>query len=137
MKKRLIIIGIIVLLVVLVFKCIGKPIIPLNVARIELKTYSHTDSPGATQVVLSKDEVREVIRLYNEGSFAGSVTGEPCCDTYWLEIHLRDGTKIRVSEGNENQMIVKPFLGGRYTLEGKQLVEFILELVEEYEMASD
>ena len=137
MKKRLIIIGIIVLLVVLVFKCIGKPIIPLNVVRIELKTYSHTDSPGDTQVVLSRDEVRKVIRLYNEGSFAGSATGEPCCDTYWLEIYLRDGTKIRVSEGNENQMIVKPFLGGRYTLKGKQLVDYVLELVEKYEMAPD
>ena len=105
--------------------------------RIELKTYSHSYLPGKTQAVLSEKEVKKVIRLFNQGTYDPEIDGEPCCDTYWLEVYLKDGTMIRVSQGIMGNMTVKPVEGERYWVHNRALVRYVLKLVEAYDLVRD
>ena len=137
-KKR-IIIGIAVLLILLILLlCIRKPIFSNSVDKIVLKTYSHSYTPGNTEVVLNPEEVQKVILLYNLRGIGGEITSEPCCDIYWLEICFTDGTQIRISECNDkDQLHVEPVSGERYCTHSRALVSFILELIEQYDMVCD
>lgn len=145
MKKRWpIVLSVSVLASVLLFVLWKK--FPLNpfpiqvdaVERIELKTDSHSHLPGKTQAVLSGDEVRKVIRLVNQGKYDPEITGEPCCTTYWLEVHFADGSQVRIAEGdNWGSMIISPVSGDRYYICSKALVDFVHDLIEQYDMVYD
>lgn len=144
MKKRwYIIFGVALLAIILLFVFLGKtgdnpfPVAADAVERIELKTYSHSYLPGKTQAVLSEKEVKKVIRLFNQGTYDPEIDGEPCCDTYWLEVYLKDGTMIRVSQGNLRNMTVKPVEGERYWVHNRALVRYVLKLVEAYDLVRD
>lgn len=144
MKKRwYIIFGVALLAIILLLVFWEKtganpfPIAADAVERIELKTYSHSYLPGKTQAVLSEKEVKKVIRLFNQGTYDPEIDGEPCCATYWLEVYLKDGTMIRVSQGIMGNMTVKPVEGERYWVHNRALVRYVLKLVEAYDLVRD
>ena len=139
----IIIIGICALIIaILIFSFCKLPINPFpiiraTVERIELRTDSHSDSDGLSgknQALLDKTEVNKVLRLINWSGYDPQITGEPCCDTYWLEIYLVGGNVIRVSEGGKNTMIVNPLIGERYWVRNQALVRYVLELIETHEL---
>jgi hypothetical protein len=143
-KKRWYIgLGVSVLAIILLFVFLGKmgdnpfPVAADAVERIELKTYSHTYLPGNKQAELSRAEANKIIRLINWSGYDPQITGEPCCDTYWLEVYLKDGTMIRVSQGNRENMTVKPVEGERYWVHNRALVRYVLKLVEAYDLVRD
>jgi hypothetical protein len=143
-KKRWYIgLGVSVLAIILLFVFWGKtgdnpfPIAADAVERIELKTYSHSHLPGETQAVLREQEVKKVIRLFNQGTYDPEIEGEPCCATYWLEVYLKDGTMIRVSQGIMGNMTVKPVEGERYWVHNRALVRYVKELVKAHDLVSD
>jgi hypothetical protein len=135
--------GVSVLAIILLFVFLGKmgdnpfPIAADAEERIELKTYSHTYLPGNKQAELSRAEANKIIRLINWSGYDPQITGEPCCDTYWLEVYLKDGTMIRVSPGNRENMTVKPVEGERYWVHNRALVRYVLKLVEAYDLVRD
>ena len=136
-KKR-IMIGIAVLLILLILLlCIRKPIFSNSVDKIVLKTYSHSYTPGNTEVVLNREEAQKVILLYNFGIAGGEINAEPCCDTYWLEIYFRDGGQIRIAEGITDAMIVTPISGEEYYVRSRALISYVHELIEQYDMVCD
>ena len=136
MKTFWIIIGSCVLVIaVLFFSFVRLPINPFPIARatverIELKTDTHTYEPGSKQVQLSRAEINQLIRLINGSGYDPQIEGEPCCDTYWLEIYLTHGGMIRVSQGGRDTMIVHPLLGDRYWVRNDKLVAYVLELID-------
>lgn len=144
MKKRWYIgLGVSVLAIILLFVFLGKmgdnpfPIAADAVERIELKTYSHSYLPGNTQAVLSEKEVKKVIRLFNQGTYDPEIDGEPCCDTYWLEVYLKDGNMIRISEGNNRNMTVRSVTKEYYWICNRALVRYVKELVKAHDLVSD
>jgi hypothetical protein len=140
MKTFWIIIGFCVLIIaMLIFSFCKLPINPFPIAgarveRIELKTYSHTYLPGNKQAELSRAEANKIIRLINWSGYDPQIDGEPCCDTYWLEIYFVGGAMLRVSEGGKHTMIVNPLIGERYWVRNQALVSYVLELIETYEL---
>jgi len=144
MKKRWYIgLGVSVLAIILLFVFLGKmgdnpfPIAADAVERIELKTYSHSHLPGDTQAVLREQEVKKVIRLFNQGTYDPEIDGEPCCDTYWLEVYLKDGNMIRISEGNNRNMTVRTVTKEYYWICNRALVRYVKELVKAHDLVSD
>ena len=144
MKKRWYIgLGVSVLAIILLFVFLGKmgdnpfPIAADAVERIELKTYSHTYLPGNKQAVLSEKEVKKVIRLFNQGTYDPEIDGEPCCDTYWLEVYLKDGNMIRISEGNNRNMTVRSVTKEYYWICNRALVRYVKELVKAHDLVRD
>lgn len=133
-KKKWIVIGIVVFLLLI---CIGKPIFSISVERVVLKTYSHSYAQGNTEVVLNLGERLKAIFLYNFGFASGEIYAEPCCDSYWLEIYFWGGAHMRIAEGIKDAMIVTPVLGDRYYVHSKALINFVHELIEQYDMVSD
>ena len=113
------------------------PIAADAVERIELKTYSHSHLPGDTQAVLREQEVKKVIRLFNQGTYDPEIDGEPCCDTYWLEVYLKDGNMIRISEGNNRNMTVRSVTKEYYWICNRALVRYVKELVKAHDLVSD
>ncbi len=139
-KKKWIIIGIAaaLLLLLLLLLCIRKPVFSADVDQIVLKTYSHSHTPGNTEVVLNPEEAQKVILLYNFRGIGGKITSEPCCDSYWLEICFTDGSQIRIAEcNNKDKLHITPVSGERYCTRSKALVDFIHELIEQYDMVCD
>jgi hypothetical protein len=143
-KKRILLVLSVCLLAVVLLLAFGDrktvnpfPIRRGEVERIELKTYSHTYLPGNKQAELSRAEANKIIRLINWSGYDPQITGEPCCDTYWLEVYLKDGTMIRVSQGNRENMTVKPVEGERYWVHNRALVRYVLKLVEAYDLVRD
>ena len=144
MKKRWYIgLGVSVLAIILLFVFLGKmgdnpfPIAADAVERIELYTYSHSHLPGDTQAVLREQEVKKVIRLFNQGTYDPEIDGEPCCDTYWLEVYLKDGNMIRISEGNNRNMTVRSVTKEYYWICNRALVRYVKELVKAHDLVSD
>lgn len=112
-------------------------VFPPNVERVELKTYSHSYAPGNKQAQLSDNEVLKALFFYNTAGYERHITGEPCCDTYWLEIYLTDGSMIRVAEGNQEKMIVTPVNGERFYVTGRLLVDYVKNLIAKYDLVFD
>ena len=113
------------------------PVFHPHVERVELQTYSHSYAPGNKQAQLSADEVWKAILLYNTAGYERQITGEPCCDTYWLEIYLTDGSMIRVAEGNQEKMIVTPVSGERFYITSRLLVDYVKNLIAKYDLVFD
>jgi hypothetical protein len=136
-KKRILLVLSICLVAVVLLLAFGDrktvnpfPIRRGEVERIELKTDTHTYEPGSKQVQLSRADINQIIRLINWSGYDPQIEGEPCCDTYWLEIYLTHGGMIRVSQGGRDTMIVHPLLGDRYWVRNDKLVAYVLELID-------
>lgn len=144
MKTFWIIIGICALIIA-IFSFCKLPINPFpitraTVERIELRTDTHSDSDGLSgknHALLDKTEVNKVLRLINWSGYDPQITGEPCCDTYWLEIYLVGGNMIRVSEGGRDTMIVHPLIGERYWVRNEKLVQYVWELIGTHGLVRD
>lgn len=140
MMKRWKIVVIVVVCAVLLLSLFGfgrKPLFAFQVEKIELHTYSHTHRQGECEAELNWTEAQKVMALYNFSRYEEDINAEPCCATYWLEIHLKNGKVIEVSEGPKNKMIVDPISGERYYKCNSGLVNYILQLVEKYELVYD
>ena len=134
MKKKFLILGGIVAcaLLVLFFTRFYYPRIAYrDVKEVRLYTYDHTVSE---EVGLSDEEARKIIRLYNRSRHGGEVTGEPCCTGYRITIDLSDGSTITLSEGTRDKAILKGPGGRRHYLTNRALIEYILELAEQYDL---
>lgn len=133
MKKKWIILGAAAVCAVLVLYFSGffyQRIAYRDVKEVRLYAYDHTTSK---EVGLTDEEAQRVIRLYNRSRHGGEITGEPCCASYRITIHLTDGSTVTFSDGQ----IVKPSYGERHRLINKALVKYILELVERYDLPRD
>ena len=140
MVKRLLKIGGIILGVILLLFLFGfgRSFLGVHqIDRIELHTYSHAGLSGNKKAVLSTEEVHAVAALYNLSRHAGDITAEPCCDAYWLEIYLKDGTKIRISEGVRTKLIIDPVSSDRYYLDNFILVDYIKKLISDHDLVWD
>lgn len=140
MNRRLLKIGGIIVGILLFLFLLGfgrSFLIVTQVDKIELHTYSHAGLPGKKLAVLDADEVFKVVALYNLSRHAGDITAEPCCAAYWLVIHLKDGTQIKISEGPHTKSIIDPVSGDRYYLDNSFLVDYIKQLTEDYDLVWD
>ncbi|MBO5981317.1 MAG: hypothetical protein J6Q24_02605 [Clostridia bacterium] len=69
-KKRWILVIIVVGVVVfasLLFALVKRPIMSIGVDKVIIKTYSHSNTPGITEVELEPGEAGKAILLYNLG----------------------------------------------------------------------
>ena len=134
MKKKHLYVGVVGLCVLLVLFFSGffyQRISFRDVKEVRLYTYDHV-TRGETG--LTKEEAREVIRLYNRSRHGGEVTGEPCCTGYRITIDLSDGSTITLSEGARDKAILKGPGGRWHYLTNRALIEYILELAEQYDL---
>lgn len=134
MKKELLILGGIVacILVVLFFTRFYYPRIAYrDVKEVRLYTYDHETRE---EVGLTDEEARKMIRLYNRSRHGGEITGEPCCAGYCVTINLTDGSTITVQEGARDKVILAGPGGRRHYLINQALIEYILELAEQYDL---
>lgn len=104
---------------------------PLMVDRIELYTYDHTREG---RVVLNEEEASKVVLLYNLSMPSRRVDGQPCCDSYRLEVYFKIGTKLFISEGTKDKLIIST---SDHYVSNKWLLDYILKLVEKYELPID
>lgn len=134
MKKKHLYVGVVGLCVLLVLFFSGffyQRISFRDVKEVRLYTYDHV-TRGETG--LTKEEAREVIRLYNRSRHGGEVTGEPCCTGYRITIDLSDGSTITLSEGARDKAILEGPGGRRHYLTNRALIDYILELAEQYDL---
>lgn len=122
--------GILALLILLGF--LRHLVLPLQVERVELKTYDH-NTYGQRE--LTKLEERILLNLYNLSRDSGDVTAEPCCDSYGFYIYYKDGTHKYVGEGEGSEMILR----GKHkcTMQNPLLIKYIYSLAEKYDMPID
>lgn len=134
MKKELFTLGGIVacILVVLFFTRFYYPRIAYwDVKEVRLYTYDHEVSK---EVGLSGAEARNIIRLYNLSLHGGEVTGQPCCDGYRVTIDLTNGSTITLSEGARDKAVLTGPGGRWHYLTNQALIDYILELAEQYNL---
>ena len=137
MKKELLTLGGIVacILVVLFFTRFYYPRIAYrDVKEVRLYAYDHETRE---EVGLTDEEARKVIRLYNRSRHGGEVTGTPCCASYCVTIDLTNGSTITVQEGVWDRVIVTRKGGHQHYLTNQALIDYILELVERYDLPRD
>lgn len=130
MKKKWLILGAVAVCAVLALYFSGffyQRIAYRDVKEVRLYAYDHKTSK---EIGLTDEEAQKIIRLYNRSRHGGEITGEPCCASYRISIHLTDGSIVTFSDGQ----IVKPSYGERHRLINKALVDYILELVEHYQL---
>lgn len=125
----------IVLCAVLVFEVLawafGIRMNPLAVERIELYTYDH-EHEG--RVVLTDQEALKAMFIYNLSLPSSKVNAQPCCDSYRLEMYFKSGEKLFVSDGTKDKLVINT---SDYYVANQWLVDYILELVEQYELPID
>ena len=134
MKKKHLYVGVVGLCVLLVLFFSGffyQRISFRDVKEVRLYTYDHV-TRGETG--LTKEEAREVIRLYNRSRHGGEIDAEPCCTGYCVTIDLTDGSTITVQEGVRDKVILTRSGGHRHYLTNRALIEYILELAEQYDL---
>ena len=137
MKKELFTLGGIVacILLVLFFTRFYYPRIAYrNVKEVRLYTYDHIVSE---EIGLSDAEARNIIRLYNLSLHGGEITGEPCCAGYCVTIDLTNGSTITLSEGARDKAVLTGPGGRWHYLTNQALIDYILELVERYDLPRD
>lgn len=139
-KKRWILVIIVVGVVVfasLLFALVKRPILSIGVDKVIIKTYSHSNTPGITEVELEPGEAGKAILLYNLGGVGFNINAEPCCASYWIEVHYNNGKHIKIAEGTTDSMIVTPTVGERYCVKSNGLIDYVKELVDKYDMVCD
>ena len=137
MKKELLTLGGIVacILVVLFFTRFYYPRIAYrDVKEVRLYAYDHETRED---VGLTDEEARKVIRLYNHSHHGGEVTGTPCCASYCVTIDLSNGSTITLSEGARDKAVLTGPGGRWHYLTNQSLIDYILELVERYDLPRD
>lgn len=134
MKKELLILGGIVACILLALfstRFFYPRIAYRDVKEVRLYTYDHETRKD---VGLTDEEARKMIRLYNRSRHGGEVTGEPCCAGYCITIDLTDGSTITVQEGARDKVILAGPGGRRHYLINQALIDYILELAEQYDL---
>ena len=138
MKKELLTLGGIVacILVVLFFTRFYYPRIAYrDVKEVRLYAYDHETRE---EVGLTDEEARKVIRLYNRSRHGGNdIFASPCCASYCVTIDLTNGSTITVQEGVWDRVIVTRKGGHQHYLTNHALIDYILELVERYDLPRD
>ena len=102
-----------------------------DVKEVRLYTYDHETRK---EVGLTDEEARKMIRLYNRSRHGGEITDEPCCAGYCITIDLTDGSTVTVQEGARDKVILAGPGGRRHYLINQALIDYILELAEQYDL---
>lgn len=134
MKKELFTLGGIVacILVVLFFTRFYYPRIAYrDVKEVRLYTYDHETRE---EVGLTDEEAQRIIQLYNLSRHGGEVTGTPCCAGYCVTIDLSNGSTITLSEGARDKAVLTGPGGRWHYLTNQALIDYILELAEQYNL---
>lgn len=134
MKKELLILGGIVACILLALfstRFFYPRIAYRNVKEVRLYTYDHETRK---EVGLTDEEARKMIRLYNRSRHGGEITGEPCCAGYCITIDLTDGSTVTVQEGTRDKVILAGPGGRWHYLTNQALIDYILELAEQYDL---
>lgn len=137
MKKELFTLGGIVacILLVLFFTRFYYPRIAYrDVKEVRLYAYDHETRE---EVGLTDEEAQQIIRLYNRSRHGGEVTGTPCCASYCVTIDLSNGSTITLSEGARDKAVLTGPGGRWHYLTNQALIDYILELVERYDLPRD
>lgn len=136
MKKELITLGLMVCAALLIWlsSSVFVRISFRDVKEVRLYAYDHItrDETGLTQ-----EEARQIVRLFNRSRHGGEVDAEPCCDSYGFTVDFTDGSTLYVGEGVKSKMIVRQGSRQPYYLENQALIDYILELVERYDLPRD
>ena len=134
MKKELLILGGIVACILLALfstRFFYPRIAYRDVKEVRLYTYDHETRK---EVGLTDEEARKMIRLYNRSRHGGEIDGEPCCAGYCITIDLTDGSTVTVQEGARDKVILAGPGGRRHYLINQALIDYILELAEQYDL---
>ena len=134
MKKELLILGGIVACILLALfstRFFYPRIAYRDVKEVRLYTYDHETRK---EVGLTDEEARKMIRLYNRSRHGGKIDGEPCCAGYCITIDLTDGSTVTVQEGARDKVILAGPGGRRHYLINQALIDYILELAEQYDL---
>lgn len=134
MKKELLILGGIVACILLALfstRFFYPRIAYRDVKEVRLYTYDHETRK---EVGLTDEEARKMIRQYNRSRHGGEIDAEPCCAGYCVTIDLTDGSTITVQEGARDKVILAGPGGRRHYLINQALIEYILELAEQYDL---
>jgi hypothetical protein len=83
---------------------------------------------------LTDEEAQQIIRLYNHSRHGGEVTGTPCCAGYCVTIDLTNGSTITLSEGARDKAVLTGPGGRWHYLTNQALINYILELAEQYNL---
>ena len=133
MKKELTALGIIVCAALLIWLCFSVfPRISFrDVKEVRLYTYDHETRE---EVGLTDEEAQRIIQLYNLSRHGGEVTGTPCCAGYCVTIDLTNGSTITLSEGARDKAVLTGPGGRWHYLTNQALIDYILELAEQYNL---
>lgn len=134
MKKELLMLGGIVACILLALFSIRffyPRIAYRDVKEVRLYTYDHETRK---EVGLTDEEARKMIRLYNRSRHGGEIDAEPCCAGYCITIDLTDGSTITVQEGARDKVILAGPGKRRHYLINQALIDYILELAEQYDL---
>lgn len=118
------------LLLVVYFIGFGHNLV--GVWQVEKITLTASNGNGTSTVELQEEDVRQLVRYYNRSRRVGDITAEGCDCLFFVQIHLKDGSTIGLSDHYEDRMKVNGTEFEGYWADNEALVEFIQELVEKY-----
>ena len=132
--KKAIIKLIIILAAILSIQFIrARWIAPCLIEKIEFRGYyvccEGTDS---TTVELSRNEIRELMRIYNSPVKQSELLGEGCESDYSFKVYLVGGVSFYVREAGSPRIEVSPILGKKYWIFTDALTEYAEKLIEKY-----
>jgi hypothetical protein len=104
----------------------------VGVWQVEKITLKASNGNGTSTVQLKEDDVRQFIRYYNRSRCVGDITAEGCNLLFFVQIHLKDGNIISLSDHHEERMNVSGTAFESYWADNETLVEFIYALIEDY-----
>lgn len=113
---------------------------PLQVDRIVL--HGPHDGCGCQPeigetVELNSHEVWKFMRLYNRSTHAGEVTADGCETEFSAEIYYSDGTYTHLREFNNTKLYLSPTKAERFWIYNPQLHDYMVELVDKYDLHTD
>lgn len=88
-------------------------------------------------VELSADEMWKFMRLYNCSTYAGEINADGCETSFSADIYLRNGCCIYLWEFNDEKLYLSPTKSERYWVCDSKLHDYIVELVDKYELHTD
>lgn len=110
-------------------------IAPCLIEKIEFKGYCVCcEGIASATVELSRDEIRELMRIYNTPVKQRELLGEGCNSDYSFKVYLVGGVSFYVREAGSPRIEVNPIFGKKYWIFSDALTEYAEELIEKYNL---